>query len=157
MEAYLTFHLESIDAEREESLAGLVTGIEDILAPHLKKKCPLAHDEDDSVCEHLAKTGHYVQELLRLGLWPLQDFIDNETIENVSKQITKFNNYTLRGNPRPGKRCIRAEIDCKQALEDLNQTELEDISGLCLNCVKKGMVTVEEGNCQADSLVLCKG
>ena len=95
-----------------------------------------------------------MQELRRLGLYPLSTFTNQKSIEQISNKISEFEDITITGSQRY-KTCNSGEVDIKKLLEDALRTSSESLQGLCLNCVKKGKVTTRDGNCQASSLASC--
>ena len=166
---------ESINAERTKTLLRLQTTIEDMLVP-LIKKCPemSLHRIDRQACGLLTVVGHYLSELVRLGLWPLSRIVEQNNINTIASQIQHFENFDETSHEDEGddwgcrtppfgpqknkvgkkyvvwrERCSVPEIDCKKLLQDATRVASEAQQGLCLNCIKNGRVTTEEGNCQA--------
>lgn len=162
---------ESINAERTKTLLRLQTAIEDMLVP-LIDNCPemSLHRSRRQACGLLTVVGHYLSELVRLGLWPLSRIVEQTNINIIASQIQHFENFDEisheddwggRTQLRPQKyhvgkkqivwqeRCRVPEIDCKKLLQDAIRVASKDQQGLCLNCIKNGRVTTEEGNCQA--------
>ena len=156
--------------------------MEDMLAP-LIKKCPemSSHRSDRQACGLLTVAGHYLSELIRLGLWPLSRIVEQTNINTIASQIQHFENFdeTSREDEeddwggrilskgkknRVGRRsteiwpesCSVPEIDCKKLLQDAARVVSKAQQGLCLSCIKEGKVTTEEGNCQARSQWDCQ-
>ncbi|KAL2052230.1 hypothetical protein ABVK25_007389 [Lepraria finkii] len=145
----------------------------------LIKKCPemSLHRIGRQPCGLLTVVGHYLSELVRLGLWPLSRIVEQTNINTIASQIQHFENFDETSHedeedgwggrtPQFGTRKNRArkkqveyvvlregcsipEIDCKKLLQDATRVASEAQQGLCLNCIKNGRVTTEEGNCQA--------
>ena len=105
-------------------------------------------------CSHLAQTGHYVEELLRLELWPISNIATKKTIAMVLKQIEQFEDYAYIG----GKSCScgGGSFNAKKLLQELSNKHSNQLRGLCLHCVKKGKITRIEGSCMESSLLKCK-
>ena len=172
---------ESINAERTKTLLRLQTTMEDMLAP-LIKKCPMmsSHRSGRQACGMLTVAGHYLSELLRLGLWPLSRNVEQTNINTIASQIQHFENFdetshedeedgwggqtSSRGKRNKGGSrydvwqgsCSVPEIDCKELLQDAARVASKAQQGLCLSCIKEGKVTTEEGNCQARSQWDCR-
>ncbi|KAK3178658.1 hypothetical protein OEA41_000795 [Lepraria neglecta] len=166
---------DSINAERTKTLLRLQTTIEDMLPPFINDKCP-----EMSSCRLLTVAGYYLSELIRLGLWPLSRIVEQTSINTIASQIEHFENFdetshedeedgwggrTSSGGKknRRGKKfevwqesCSVPEIDCKKLLQDAASVASKALQGLCLNCIKEGKVTTEEGNCQARSQWDCQ-
>lgn len=148
-----------MNTEREVSLHKLLAAIESVLIPHIQTPCPVSHLHrlPKSPCSHLSKSGHYLQELLRLGLWPISNTIEHKTVESVAGQIIQLENYYDRyGSNGTGAICKSPSIDLEKRLQEVVSEHSEDQKGLCLNCVRHGKATVNQGNCVASSRVLCK-
>lgn len=129
----------------------------------MKKRCPKTsqhqYDDDDddndgSLCFHLAKTGFYIQELNRIGLWPMPNTTTPKSIQDISDRFLRFSNYPARDTWEDGMLCDTARIDFEEHV--LWVTKQVSESGPCLNCVKKGKIMSADGNCRAASLELCK-
>ena len=173
---------DSINAERTKTLLRLQTTMEDMLPPFINNKCPemSSHRSDRQACRLLTVAGHYLSELIRLGLWPLSRIVEQTNINTIASQIQQFENFdetfhedeedgwggrTSSGSKknRRGKEyelwqrsCSVPEIDCKKLLQDAASVASKAQQGLCLNCIKEGKVTTEEGNCQARSQWDCQ-
>ena len=128
----------------------------------MNKKCPkTSHDQDEdhddeAICFHLAKTGYYIQELHRLGLWPIPKAYTAKSIQNISDRLLELGNYSAVDPDEDGLWCDEAGIDFEDHLLQVRETSSQRSSGLCLNCVKKGKIMSADGNCRAASLELCK-
>ena len=124
---------------------------------HMKKACPnaSAHLRKRSMCFHAAKTGFYVHQLYRVGLWPIDYTTAQLSIQEISNRLEGFQDYYLEGPEIGGRPCDLANIDFTQHLKDA-RAKMIPSSGLCLNCVKKGKIRRADGNCRAASLELCK-
>ena len=173
---------DSINAERTKTLLRLQTTMEDMLAT-LIKKCPKmsSHRSDRQACGLLTVAGHYLSELIRLGLWPLSRIVEQTNIDTFASQIQHFENFdetshedeedddwrgqtSFGGKKNKGRKkydvwqesCSVPEIDCKKLLQDAARVVSKAQQGLCLSCIKEGKVTTEEGNCQARSQWDCQ-
>ena len=120
--------------------------------------CPdeSSHLERGTVCFRLAKSGFYIHELYRIGLWPIPNSNTQKSIKKTSNCLLSFENYTASQPSNFGRRCDIAMIDFKHHLLQATEMTSKRNRGLCLNCVKKGKIMVAEGNCRATSLELCK-
>jgi hypothetical protein len=102
------------------------------------------------------KSGHFVQELYRLSLWPMPDLNGTKSLQDICSRVHDFRNCP---KPRPwcnGYSWDVANIDCKELLVKASNEILTRSVGLCLNCVQKGRIMRQDGNCQEQSLELCK-
>ena len=124
----------------------------------MEMACPKAsdHQRRQSMCFHVAKSGFYVQELYRIGLWPIKNTDTQMSIRDISNRLRCFQDYYITDPSDVGHRCDLANIDFKQRLVDATGRMISD-SGLCLHCVKKGKIMKADGNCRAASVELCKG
>ena len=128
----------------------------------MNRKCPkTSHDQDEhhddtAICFHLAKTGYYIQELHRIGLWPIPNLDTAKSIQDVSDRLLKICNYSAVDLCEAGMCCDEANIDFEEHLLQVTETISKCNTGLCLNCVKKGKIMSADGNCRAASLELCK-
>ncbi|KAL2037384.1 hypothetical protein N7G274_009869 [Stereocaulon virgatum] len=150
--------LDSIDAEREAHLRRFVTTLQTILIPHLTAQCPShsLHGTINAACGHLMKSGHYIQELHRLQLWPMPDSDSTKSLRDIYDRF-----YGLQRCPIVNPWCHNsqwdvAKIDCTQLLMTAGHEILAKPVGLCLNCVRDGRIMRQDGNCQKQSLELCK-
>lgn len=120
--------------------------------------CPkeFDHVQKQKSCFHTAKSGFYVQELYRIGLWPISDTKIQMamSIQTISNRLRGLRDYYMTDAWTMGRQCDLAKINFKQRLEDAMERTTPD-SGLCLNCVKKGKIMSADGNCRAASLELC--
>ena len=121
--------------------------------------CPNESDHlrKQKICFHTAKSGFYVQELYRIGLWPISDIKIQMamSIQDISNRLRGFQDYYITDTWTTGRQCDLAKINYKESLEDAVGRMTPD-SGLCLNCVKKGKIMSADGNCRAASLESCK-
>ena len=128
----------------------------------MNRKCAkTSHDQnedhgDGAICFHLAKTGYYIHELHRIGLWPIPASYSAKSIQDISDRLLKICNYSAVDPYEYGLCCDRANIDFEELLLELRETISKRNTGLCLNCVKKGKIMSADGNCRAASLELCK-
>ena len=111
-------------------------------------------DDDGSICFHLAKTGFYIQELDRIGLWPIPNATTPKSIQQISSGLLRFANYPVSDVWEDDMQCDGARIDFERCLRQVRRSVATN--GLCLNCVKKGKIMIADGNCQAASLDKCK-
>ena len=148
---------DSINTARENALFELQTNIEAMITSYLKKDCSFKknHESNRQPCELLSKAGHFFQELVRLGLWPLSRIIHQTNLSTISSQLLHFKNYYA--DERSGQRnsgyyedsyCICDRIDFKSKLENAVNDASVLQQGLCLCCVKQGKITGDEGNCR---------
>ena len=96
---------------------------------------------------------HFFIELDRIGAWPLYARITKEGLAKAAASLRDFNNYSfLRIRPCD---CL-GHVDFKMVIgEVIDQIEGEPRQ-LCLNCVKSGVVAIQEGNCGAETRSGCK-
>lgn len=136
----------------------LLTAIEAILAPHLARQCPnkALHIPNKNNCTHLAKSGHFVQELDRLGLWPILKAFHDNSIAGTSDRIMSFKDYDISDQLYNLEHCDNARIACKSLLQEVVLKTPDEQLGRCLNCVKKGIFSKQDGNCQARFSDCCK-
>ncbi len=111
--------------------------------------------QGDSVkgCRHLAKSGHYMQELLRLELWPISKVMSQKTIGMILAQMKQYKYYKFKN--REYRNCLGERCDFKKLLETSADKHRDEVLALCLNCVIKGKPTMVEGNCGAKLLEYC--
>ena len=123
----------------------------------IETACPEAsvHQSKRQVCFQTAKAGFYVQELYRIGLWPINNTNTQMSIQEISHRLRGFQDYDITHPWITGCPSDFAKIDFKQRLVDATGRMISG-SGLCLNCVKKAKTMSADGNCRAASLELCK-
>ena len=125
----------------------------------MRTACPYESDHlrKEKMCFHNAKSGFYIQQLYRIGLWPISDIKIQMamSIQDISKRLRGFQDYYLTDDWATGRQCKLANINYKASLEDAVE-RMTPFSGLCLNCVKKGKIMSADGNCRAASLESCK-
>lgn len=129
--------------ERYLYMHGLLTAVEATMGRHLTKKCSHRHNHitNSSPCGLLSNTGHFIQELHRLDLWPLLQSFHDGSLELVSCQILKFENYKVsracHTTNNSGKvYCDAQEVDFRDLLNDVVEESTKSQLGLCLDCVK---------------------
>ena len=124
-----------------------------LLTLHMKTACSKAsaHPSQRETCFQTAKAGFYVQELYRIGLWPINNRNTQMSIQEISNRLQGFRDYYITQSWP----CVSPIINFKQGLVDATGRMISG-SGLCLNCVKKGKIMIADGNCRAVSLELCK-
>ena len=113
------------------------------------------HRSNENMCFQVAKTGFYVQELYRVGIWPINKTNTRLSIQEILNRLEGFQDYYYVTDSRYTRSCDTAKVNFKQRLEDARGRMILG-SGLCLNCVKKGKIMSADGNCRAASLELCK-
>ena len=138
-----------------------------MIMSYLQKECPAKryHEDNNQACELLSKAGHFFQELVRLGVWPLSRIVHQTNLSTMSNQLLHFRNYI---SDMPGtsddkdtdtnfshRRCRNNRIDFKSKLEVAVEDAFQLQEGLCLRCVKQGKVTRDEGNCRNTLEHLC--
>ena len=121
--------------------------------------CPKSsrHQNMATICFRLAKSGFFVEELCRIGLWPIPYTNTQKSIQDVSSCLLDFENYSVSDVYEKGGYCDAANIDFKHDLVQAIERSMKRSRGLCLNCVKKGRIMIADGNCRATSLELCAG
>ena len=115
------------------------------------------HHSSGKICFRVSKSGFYIQELYRIGLWPIPDTSTQKSIEEISNCLLGFENDTFIHRSKIGPMCDVANIDFKDLLLQATERTMKRSRGLCLNCVKKGRIMIADGNCRATSLELCAG
>ena len=156
MAVYLSFMKGAINKGREAAINQLVAEIENHISSHLQKKCNV-HTQTSGSCLHLAKSGHYMEELRRLALWPLSRIASEKSIQDVLTQLDEFMPFTDDpDNPNREYSCNGGDEQVDMLLEDTVATTKDRVHGLCLNCAKMGKVTWQEENCKANDLEDCK-
>ena len=107
------------------------------------------------MCLQTAKAGFYVQELYRIGLWPINNTNTQMSIQEISNRLRGFQDYYITDPYNTGCLVDFADINFKPRLVEATRRMIS-ASGLCLNCVKKGKIMSADGNCREASLELCK-
>ncbi len=154
---------DSINALRYPILDELQISLKTLITTHLQHACKSAakHKEKLEFCEHLSRTGHFLDELNRLSLWPIPDALHTTNLSAILDKLMDFKPYywdierdknTSRYHPRSLKlSCSTSAINFKDCLTTMVFDSRAPL-GLCLACVKQGKVTNEEGNCNAPTL-----
>ena len=103
-------------------------------------------------------TGHYLQELSRLGLWSNLDLEvpDSGSFSQLKKKISELEPCDMSTLSTREKGRSIAYIDVKGALHMAAEEIFRNQKGLCLRCVNEGRVMVNDGNCRAKSHDHCK-
>ena len=111
------------------------------------------------MCGVLTLTGHYFQELSRLGLWPMADLELPEagSFSQLKKKIAQFEPCDMKTLRTSKNACLIPIIDIKEALHMAAEEIHRNRKGLCLRCVTKGRFMVSEGNCKAEFHDSCTG
>ena len=124
----------------------------------MKIKCPNTkkHEKSETICFWLAKSGFFIKELDRIGLWPIPYTNTRKSIQEISSCLRGFENYSVHDPFEHDHYCDTADINLKDLLIQAIETTSKRSRGLCLNCVKNGKIMIAEGNCRATSLELCK-
>ena len=149
----------SIATEREASLLCISGAIETIVTSHLQRKCSSGEQHRKSTeekCDHISKTGHCFQELHRLEVWPISSAMSNKTINDITMRVALFENCHTRNQICGYYSCDQARLDFKKLLHEAVVKAKNAIKGLCLNCVTKGKITAQDGNCRASLLERCE-
>lgn len=85
----------------------------------------------------------------------MPDFDCTKSLQDICSRICGFRNfheltwcneYTFDDG----------EMNCKELLVKASEEILTKAVGLCLNCVQEGSIMRQDGNCQKQSLELCK-
>jgi len=151
-----------MDSERKAGLIQLRSDIDRAVATCLMEPCALKaqHDEYHGECSHLARVGHYFQEISRASFWPTSMISqDGWCIKTVGAKVAMLDTYYQDdedGIIKPPS-CGDAAIDFDDALMEAVEKAGKNQKGLCLVCVKNGRVTKQDGNCYARESDLCTG
>lgn len=150
--------IESAEEIRASDFFNLCDDIASVLNQHTRSKCPVTakHRNSGSVCFWLAKSGFFVEELDRIGLWPIPYTNKQKSIQEISSSLLGFENYSVQDTYEHKAYCDSAKVNFKHSLLQATTATSWRSRGLCLNCVKNGKIMIAEGNCRATSLELCK-
>ena len=93
-----------------------------------------------------------MNELYRLGMWPLIDFSERNSIDTI---IEKLDDYKEFAQPTDACRCLR-DSALRSEVTDSVVGALANQKGLCLDCVKKGRLGGLNDNCMASRSGECR-
>lgn len=133
-----SFHKESIDQDRNCSLLELSSTFDHIMARFFQDCTRRSTPNSDAT-----KAGYVFQELYRLRIWPISTRLNTINLEYIQTEITLF--------------CEQEDTSFKDKLVCAIARAVDAQKGLCLCCVRKGKVSLHQGNCHARLRYLCTG
>lgn len=108
---------------------------------------------DPWACVRSAGVFHFFQELHRLEVFPLRQKLSQHGLAWVTSRLRAFENYY----PDAITNCICLEhVDFAALIVQAIEAAERAPRQLCLNCVKHGNVSDQDGNCRAVERDRCK-
>ena len=96
----------------------------------------------DNEGKNATTIAHYFRQLQKLGLWPFSQGFTRNSVSKVIRQMSQYTKCSHSG-------CYCGQLRVSEEFED--GIESLDIKqrGLCLRCVKNGLLSSKDGNCTA--------
>ena len=133
-----SFRIASIDQSRNSTLLDLSSTFDHIMARFFQD-CDRIMDPN----YERAKAGYVFQELYRLSIWPISTRLNTINLDYIQTAIAGFHE--------------QKDTSFKDKLVSWISRAVSAQKGLCLSCVRKGKVSMHQGNCQARLRYLCTG
>ena len=90
---------------------------------------------------------HHLQELTRIGLWPLSMSFDKASTRDVLQRLREY-------RPCNQDHCGCSRLSLGSSVRDILH-DFRVTGGLCLNCYKNGRTSPYSGNCGACEPSFC--
>lgn len=127
----LIVHPEEIKAQRQAIIVSLQKSVEHVIVDTVVGR---STEQNNS-------TLHYLQELNRVGLWPVSTYFREPGLKALLRKFHLFEKCHMGG-------CNCRGHDFKGHLHRV-AVEIEAKRGLCLKCARHGMLSSQGGNCTA--------
>ena len=89
-------------------------------------------------------------QVWRAEIWPISTLLSSD-LQEVLGKLKQFRHCS--GTSDCGCADLSYDLDIGYVISFLER----ELKGLCLKCVRKGRMTVDEGNCSQPKEHLCKG